>query len=157
MTVYSILPKLAEKCLKAYKKDPNTYNNFGELHFYDRLFSNINAILLITIYLRTFKYLSLLNTIHNFSITIFRSAVDLFWFVCLFLIMVLAYAMAGVIMFGNKDKNFINLRTALLSLLRMLISHIDYDSMKHANSTFSGVFVSTFIFIVFFFILVSNS
>lgn len=157
LILYLMIPSIASKCMKTYTDDPNIYKNFGELHFYDRLFSNINALLLLTVYIRTFKYLSFIDTMHQFSITLYRSAVDLFWFAFLFLIMVFAYATSGVMLFGKVDRNFKNMQTALLTILRMLVSHIDYDSIKEANSTMSGVFVSSYIFLVFFFILVSLS
>lgn len=153
--LYLTLPVLSSKCLKTYKDDPNSYKNFGELHFYDTLFSNTNALLLLLVYIRTFKYLRFVDTMHQFKITLYRSAVGLFWFASLFLIMVFAFAISGVILFGKSDKNFMNLRSAVLALLRMLVSHIEYDRIKEANSTMSGLYVSSYIFLVFFFILVS--
>lgn len=153
--MYVALPKISEKCLQSYKDDPNTYKNFGELHFFDNLFSNFNAILLWMVYVRTFKYMAFNDTMQQFSVTLYRSAVVLFLFVFLFLIMVFAYAMSGAILFGQDDKNFMDITSAVLTLLKMLVSHIDYDSIYKANSTMAGLFVSSYIMLVFFFILVS--
>lgn len=153
--MYVALPQISEKCLQSYKNDPNTYKNFGEIHFLDNLFSNVNAILLLMVFVRTFKYMAFNDTMQQFSITLYRSAVSLIWFVFLFLIMIFAYAMSGVMLFGQDDKNFIDMKSAVLTLLKMLVSHIDYDSIYQANSSMAGLFVSSYIMLVFFFILVS--
>jgi hypothetical protein len=64
-----------------------------------------------------------------------------------FIIILIAFAMFVLLLFGSRERQFLNLPTAILSLLRMSVGTLDYDYilMKEQNAWGAGLFILSFL------------
>lgn len=75
----------------------------------------------------------------------------------MFLIVFIAFAQLGYILFGTENENFRTYGDSILTLLRAVLGDFDYLAIEKANRVLGPIFFVTYIFFVFFVLLVTNN
>lgn len=75
----------------------------------------------------------------------------------MFLIVFVAYAQLGYILFGTENPDFRTYADSVLTLLRTVLGDFDYLAIERSNRILGPIYFITYIFFVFFVLLVSAS
>lgn len=75
----------------------------------------------------------------------------------MFLIVFIAFAQLGYILFGTENENFRTYGDSILTLLRAVLGDFDYLAIEKANRILGPIFFVTYIFFVFFVLLVTDN
>lgn len=78
---------------------------------------------------------------------------DVLGFSVMFLIIFIAYAELGYLLFGSQVERFGAFGTSTFTLLRTILGDFDYMSIDEVDRTLAPIFFLTFIFFVFFILL----
>lgn len=73
----------------------------------------------------------------------------------MFFIVFIAYAQLGYILFGTENSDFRTYADSVLTLLRTVLGDFDYLAIERANRILGPIYFVTYIFFVFFVLLVS--
>lgn len=73
----------------------------------------------------------------------------------MFIIVLIAFAQLGYIIFGTDNNDFRTFKNAMLTLLRTILGDFNYVAIEEANRIIGPIYFLTFIFFVFFVLLVS--
>ena len=114
---------------------------------------NMSKALALMSFLSVVRFLKYLNGIEQISFmwrVVGSAKVDLLAFATVFLLLLGAFALLCQKLWGSSERNFHNLPTAFLSLLRMTVGTLDFDYsvMKENESFFAPVFLTLFMFIM---------
>lgn len=83
-----------------------------------------------------------------------QCARDLFGFGIMFLIVFIAYAQFGYVIFGNDLEAFKSLETSVFTLFRTILGDFNYLEIEQSNRVFGPLYFMSYIFFVFFILLV---
>lgn len=72
----------------------------------------------------------------------------------MFLIVFIAYAQLGYILFGTENTDFRTYADSVLTLLRTVLGDFDYLAIERSNRILGPIYFVTYIFFVFFVLLV---
>lgn len=75
----------------------------------------------------------------------------------MFSIVFIAYAQLGYILFGTENENFRTYVDSIFTLLRTVLGDFDYLAIEKANRVLGPIYFVTYIFFVFFVLLVIAS
>ena len=67
-----------------------------------------------------------------------------------FFVILSGFAFSGHLLFGDKVRSFHNWTTAVSALMLSIIGSFEYEALRDTSPTFAPIFVSLWIFIVFF-------
>ena len=87
-----------------------------------------------------FQYLRLNDQLHLMWAVISTAARQLAVLVMTLVVFILAFAFAGILVFGKAIKDFRNLPTALTTCMQMMIGHFDYEPMSRVNRYLAAAF-----------------
>lgn len=73
----------------------------------------------------------------------------------MFLIVFTAYAQFGYVAFGTELEDFHSFQTSIFTLFRTILGDFDYLKIENSNRVLGPVYFMTYIFFVFFVLLVS--
>ena len=86
--------------------EPQTFGDFDTLSFWQETSTNILAINVFCAWLKLFKYISFNRTMNQLNATLARCAPDVVAFQFMFMIVFMAYAQYGYLLFGPKIYDF---------------------------------------------------
>jgi hypothetical protein len=97
--------------------------------------------------MKIFKYMHHVEQISFMFRVVGSASTELAAFFFSFIIILIAFAMFVLLLFGSRERQFLNLPTAILSLLRMSVGTLDYDYilMKEQNAWGAGLFILSFL------------
>lgn len=72
----------------------------------------------------------------------------------MFLIVFLAFAELGVLLFGSQNGDFRDLLTSVTTMLRFILGDFDYTEIEKANRFLGPIYFISYIIFVFFILLV---
>ena len=100
--------------------------------------------------LRFLKYLNGIEQISFMWRVVGSAKVDLFAFATVFVLLLGAFTLLCTMLWGAAERNFHNIPTAFLSLLRMTVGMLDFDysTMKEHEPTLAPVFLTLFMFVM---------
>jgi hypothetical protein len=100
--------------------------------------------------LRFLKYLNGIEQISFMWRVVGSAKVDLFAFATVFVLLLGAFTLLCTMLWGAAERNFHNIPTAFLSLLRMTVGTLDFDYsiMKEHEPTLAPVFLTLFMFVM---------
>lgn len=106
------------------------------------------ALLLFLSVMKIFKYMYHIEQVSFLFRVVGSASRELAAFFFTFIIMLFAFSMFAVALFGNAERNFHNVPTAFISLLRMTVGTLDYDypKLQAQSPTYSWMFVVMFLF-----------
>lgn len=108
------------------------------------MFLYFNALNVILCFFKLLRYTEISPQLNILSRTIASALPDLVGVLIIFLIIVISYALTGVMLFSNGMDDFKDVSTAISTLLRWLIGGFDYASLREENRFLSGVFFWTY-------------
>ncbi|XP_071479306.1 polycystin-2-like [Diadema antillarum] len=132
---------------------PNIYPDFEILGYWQDLFNNIIAVNVFLAWIKTFKYISFNKTMTQLSSTLSRCAKDVGGFTVMFLIIFLAYAQLGYLIFGTQIKDFSDIGSCIYTLLRIVLGDFNFHELEAAHRVMGPLFFLTYVFVVFFVLL----
>lgn len=121
---------------------------FGQVQY-----NTAMACCVFLVWMKVFKYLSFNRTLLQLSTTLSKCAGDLLAFGLMFLIVFVAYAQLGYVLFGTENADFRTYGDALLTLLRTVLGDFDYVAIEKANRVLGPIYFVSYIFFVFFVLL----
>ncbi|CAF4205861.1 unnamed protein product [Rotaria sp. Silwood2] len=87
-------------------KDQNSFADFEFLTYWQTQFNNIIAFTVFLAWIKIFKYVSFNKTMTQLSTTLSRCAKDVLGFSVMFMIVFLAYAQLGYLLFGTMVEDY---------------------------------------------------
>lgn len=139
--------------MSTFKEDPEKFINFDAMSFMQILFLDTLGVLTFLIWIRTLKYVSFNKTMIQFGKTLKNCAKDIAGFGFMFLIVFVAYAQLGFILFGSQISDFRSFHDAVFTLLRTILGDFDYLAIEKANRVLGPLYFLSYIFFVFFVLL----
>ena len=73
----------------------------------------------------------------------------------MFMIVFVAFAQLGVLLFGSQDRDFSSFFMSIVTMLRFLLGDFDYFEVEKANRFLGPLYFVSYIILVFFILLVS--
>ncbi|CAF1188330.1 unnamed protein product [Adineta steineri] len=131
----------------------NSYADFEFLTYWQIQFNNIVAFAVFLAWIKIFKYVSFNKTMTQLSTTLSRCAKDVFGFTVMFMIVFLAYAQLGYLLFGSLIEDYKTFALSIFSLFRIILGDFDFDAILDAHRILGPIFFLTYVFFVFFVLL----
>ncbi|CAF3934368.1 unnamed protein product [Adineta steineri] len=131
----------------------NSYADFEFLTYWQIQFNNIVAFAVFLAWIKIFKYVSFNKTMTQLSTTLSRCAKDVFGFTIMFMIVFLAYAQLGYLLFGSLIEDYKTFALSIFSLFRIILGDFDFDAILDAHRILGPIFFLTYVFFVFFVLL----
>ncbi|XP_037955786.1 polycystic kidney disease 2-like 1 protein [Teleopsis dalmanni] len=144
---------LVKALLKRVTEDEDGFHSLDNICFWSSLYADLLAVCAFFICIKVFKYISFNKTLLQFSTTLQRCAKDLLGFGLMFLIVFLAYAQLGLLLFGAYNYDFCTFWESLITLLRMILGDFDYAGIESANRILGPLYFLSYILLVFFILL----
>eukprot|EP00760_Papus_ankaliazontas_P035464 PhM_4_TR7807/c0_g1_i1/m.3517 len=142
---------------------PPAYPDFEYSLLMYTLANNVNAFNTVITYLKFLQYLRISERLGILTRTFSRSSEGLIGILFLFFLVVLAFALSGIAMYGASMTEFKNMNTALATMMKMLVGQFDYLAMKEENPELTAWYfwsyeiLAMFLLLNFILALVSNS
>ncbi|XP_064551367.1 polycystin-2-like protein 2 isoform X2 [Drosophila montana] len=92
------------------------------------------------------KYIG--NVVNLADFTCYVSTSEMVGFLLMFFAMLMAYAECGRALFGDKDEQFYNLESSILTMMRWVVGDSMYDSFKMKELK-AGIYYMSFVIIVY--------
>ncbi|XP_072051319.1 polycystin-2-like isoform X2 [Amphiura filiformis] len=132
---------------------PDDYADFEYLGYWATVFNSVIAVAVFLAWIKVFKYISFNKTMTQLSSTLSRCAKDVGGFTIMFLIIFLAYAQLGYLVFGTQIKDFSTIGDCIFTLFRIVLGDFDFHELEAANRVLGPAFFMTYVFVVFFVLL----
>lgn len=84
-------------------------------------------------FMNIMQYLSFSIKLHTFYEIIKAAGYDIFFFVIIFMIVILAYSLTGIMLFGNTDPKFSSIGESFLTLFLLLIGTYSQSDLVSDN------------------------
>lgn len=139
--------------MRFYQKQPRTFNNFDLISFMQLMFLDCLGFCTFLVWVRILKFMQFNKTLINFGNTLANCAKDVFGFGFMFLIVFIAYAQLGFILFGSEIADFRSFFNAIFTLMRTILGDFDYLAIERANRILGPIYFLSYIFFVFFVLL----
>lgn len=144
---------LTENTLPETLKEFDKFINVYWLGFWETQFNNSIAVLVFLIWIKVFKYISFNKTMGQLSLTMSRSAKDVFGFAVMFFIVFFAFVQLGYLLFGSTVEDFRTFHDTIYALLRLILGDFNFRAIEEANRIMGPIFFITYVFFVFFVLL----
>eukprot|EP00759_Apiculatamorpha_spiralis_P038351 PhF_6_TR37614/c0_g1_i1/m.55894 len=103
-----------------------------------------NSVNTVITFLQVLRFLRLNDRLNILSRSIAASQNNLIGVIILFVFIVTAFALTGTVLYGVNLREFRNINTAFVTLLKMLLGQIDYSSMRREQRSFTAAFFWSF-------------
>ncbi|CAF1550524.1 unnamed protein product [Adineta ricciae] len=87
------------------------------------------------------------------STTLSRCAKDVLGFSVMFMIVFLAYAQLGYLLFGSMVEDYKTFSASIFTLFRIILGDFDFDAILNVHRVLGPIFFLTYVFFVFFVLL----
>ncbi|CAF2049019.1 unnamed protein product [Rotaria magnacalcarata] len=134
-------------------RDQNTFADFEFLTYWQTQFNNIIAFAIFLAWIKIFKYVSFNKTMTQLSTTLSRCAKDVLGFSVMFMIVFLAYAQLGYLLFGTMVEDYKSFAISIFTLFRIILGDFNFDAILEAHRILGPIFFLTYVFFVFFVLL----
>jgi Polycystin cation channel len=151
VSIYQMV-HIAEK-LEDSNKHPKEFINFDVISFWQFMFVDALGISTFLIWIRMLKYIKFNKTMVQFGKTLAKCAKDLLGFGFMFLIVFVAYAQLGFVLFGTDISDFRSFHDSIFTLMRTILGDFDYLAIERANRVLGPIYFLSYIFFVFFVLL----
>lgn len=150
---YLIIPKLG-KIYAIYQLTGEIGSmSFEFLSFLQTVYNEMMGILVFISWIKVLKYISFNQTMMQFSTTLKRCAKDLFGFGVMFIIVFVAFAHFGFMIFGTENSDFKSFKASLFTAMRIILGDFDYLALERTNRILGPIYFILYIFFVFFILL----
>ncbi|XP_064551366.1 polycystin-2-like protein 2 isoform X1 [Drosophila montana] len=112
------------------------------------VYNNIAAITIFLAWIRILTFLVFNRTMVIFVNVVRESTSEMVGFLLMFFAMLMAYAECGRALFGDKDEQFYNLESSILTMMRWVVGDSMYDSFKMKELK-AGIYYMSFVIIVY--------
>jgi len=151
ITVYTDI--VVKQLLKPLLAEPTLHGDFTTLAYWTEVQTNVFAVNVFFAWLKVFKYISFNRTMQQLSTTIARCAPDVVAFGFMFMIVFMAYAQFGYLLFGPKLYDFSKMSYSAYTLMRTMLGDFDFPAFQAAHPIIGPAFFIFYIFVVFFILL----
>ncbi|CAF1059968.1 unnamed protein product [Rotaria magnacalcarata] len=134
-------------------KNQNSFADFEFLAYWQIQFNNIVAFAVFLAWIKIFKYVSFNKTMTQLSATLSRCAKDVMGFSVMFMIVFLAYAQLGYLLFGTMVDDYKTFSISIFTLFRIILGDFDFNAILSAHRIIGPMFFLTYVFFVFFVLL----
>lgn len=141
------------KILDELLQDQKTFADFEFLTYWQIQFNNVVAFAVFLAWIKIFKYVSFNKTMTQLSTTLSRCAKDVLGFSVMFMIVFLAYAQLGYLLFGSMVDDYKTFAISIFTLFRIILGDFDFNAILDAHRILGPIFFLTYVFFVFFVLL----
>ena len=113
----------------------------------------LNSINTVLIFLQVLKYTSLSSGLSVVTRSIYNASKNIVGLLSIFVIVLLAYSIAGNTLFGGRMYQFRDISTSFSTNMRMLIGDSDFDSMQAVDMYLAGLYYWSFLILGLFLLL----
>lgn len=144
---------IKEKIKKLEQMAVQEFVSFDLISFWHVMFIDALGVCIFLIWIRMLKFIKFNRTMLQFVKTLAKCARDVAGFGFMFLIVFVAYAQLGNVLFGSEIHDFRSFTDALFTLMRTILGDFDYLSIEKAHRVLGPIFFLSYIFFVFFVLL----
>lgn len=141
--------------IRSFSGNLRKFVNFGTVAFWQLLYDQISALLVFLAWLKVFKYISFNKTMAQLATTLAMSAIEITGFAIMFFIVFIWYACVGYLLFGTQVSQYKSIYDAVMTLTQANLGEFHYRDISKANHTSGSLFIASYVFFVFFVLLVS--
>jgi len=116
---------------------------------------NLDAICVLFLFFKMFKYAQLHPDTNMLWSVLSRSAADLGWFAIMLMIMLSAFGLVAQQMFGPYIFEYTSVVFSIRELGLLLLGQIDLESMQQAAGKYAGLLYFLFYIVTMFFIMMN--
>lgn len=142
-----------DKKISTFVDNRKKFVNFDVISFWQVMFLDALGVCMFLIWIRMLKYVTFSRTMLQFGNTLSRCAKDVAGFGFMFLIVFVAYAQLGFMLFGSEISDFRSFFDSVFTLMRTILGDFDYLAIEKANRVLGPVYFLSYIFFVFFVLL----
>jgi polycystin 2 len=153
MAFYLYRAMKVDELIEVLLNRPDQYSDFEFLGYCQSIFNNVIAVVVFLAWIKVFKYISFNKTMTQLSSTLSKCAKDVGGFTIMFLIIFLAYAQFGYLVFGTQIKDFSSVENCIFTLFRIVLGDFNFHELEEANRVLGPIFFMTYVFVVFFVLL----
>lgn len=135
--------------------DPSVQNDcyLANFVFWQNQFNYFLAIVTFLSWIELNKFFTDFESTAVFTKTLRRCGTDLISFIIVFMMVFLAYAELGVLIFGGELDDFKNMFHSIYTLFRIILGDFDFHSMEQSNRILGPIYFIAYVFIVFFILI----
>ena len=128
-----------------------TGDQFTDLSLVRREFRSMmssTGVLYFLAFVKLFKYATIFRNFDFLFRILMDAKVQLMSFAMVFFLLVIAFAFAGVSIFGHQAREFHNVATAIVSLIRLSVGVLDFDysEWKKGDAFLAPLFLAFYLF-----------
>ncbi|XP_012560622.2 polycystin-2 isoform X1 [Hydra vulgaris] len=138
------------KLLQDLLENQDQYANFGFLSEWQTRFNDFAAVGVFISWIKIFKFIKFNKTMSQLQSTLARGAKDIAAFAVIFMLVFLAYAQLGYLLFGCLVQDYSTILSCIYSLFRIILGDFTFSDLQNAQPTLGPIFFITFVFFVFF-------
>lgn len=132
---------------------PDQFADFTGLADINKTNTSVTAVGIFLAWIKLFKYISFNKTMTQLTSTLSRCAGDVLGFTVMFIIVFLAFAQLGYLLFGTQVEDFSSFESAIFTLLRTILGDFDFYAIEQAHRVLGPIFFLAYVFFVFFVLL----
>ncbi|EDW12751.2 polycystic kidney disease 2-like 2 protein [Drosophila mojavensis] len=131
------------------KKQTDQYISLDWACFMGNVATYINGIAIFMIWIRMLTFLIINRTMTVFKKVLLRSVNELIGFTVVLLIIIMAYAECGLVLFGVNDAKFCSLSNSLISIMSLAASKFAYEEITDKNKVITRIYYISFVLLVY--------
>lgn len=145
------------KCIDLDFQLPAGRAGFNEdLHFIAALYDMsifLNGVNTVIIFIKVLKFAPLNRRLRIVTRSIVRAQQNIVGLMILFVVVLLAFAITAMSLFGTGMEDYRNLEVSFSTLMRTVIGDFDYDAMREENLFLAGIFFWAYMLLALFLLL----
>merc|ERR1711976_557169 len=131
----------------------DSYPDFEFISFWTERFIYMIAITVFFLWIKLFKYISFNKTLKQLQSTLSRCAFDIVGFLIMFMIIFIAYAQLGYLVFGSSVADFNTPSQAMYTLFRIILGDFNFHQLERANYILGPAYFISYVILVFFILM----
>lgn len=131
----------------------DSYPDFAFIAYWTEQCLYMIAITVFLCWIKLFKYISFNRTLRQLQTTLTRCAFDIIGFLIMFIIIFVAYAQLGYLIFGTIVGDFYTPSQSMYTLFRIILGDFNFHALERANYILGPLYFISYVILVFFILL----
>jgi polycystin 2 len=136
-----------------FSENVRKFVNFDAVSFWHLVLVDFLGLFTFFVWIRILKFFNFNKTMLQFGRTLQKCAKDVAGFGLMFIIVFVAYAQLGLVLFGSELHDFRTFFNSVFTLLRTILGDFDYLAIEETNRVLGPIYFISYVFIVFFVLL----
>ncbi|XP_032592165.1 polycystic kidney disease 2-like 1 protein [Drosophila grimshawi] len=127
----------------------DTFVNLDVVSFISIMYNNIVGLVIFLVWIRMLAFFVFNRTMVIFVKVVKEVTYEMGGFLLMFFAIIVAYAQCGMAFFEGHDKQFRDLTTSMLTMVRMLMCDFSYEDLFNMNHFVTRIYYLSFVVVVY--------